>query len=315
MKRVLSFVTLIALIGTQSTFAAVKINEIYFSPEDPKDDRQFFELISDTGGAESLNNLWLLEIEGDAPVGIQQDNRGQVINAIDLSNYSTGSNGLFLWRDSATVLDNSAAPGVQGPGASGLETQAFSPQILGYDQENQFGDDIFQNNVHTFLLVEDYTGVVPNISQEFGANGTDLDTNDDGIIDAPAWTSVLDGISATEVGDPGFQYASQVGGTDFAGGFGADIWHRLLAPGPNGEWAFFDSDSGDGEPAGFQGPFFANDGGDAAFQDGTEIVVNAASTFLYATPGAANLTAVPEPSTAALLCITVGSLAMVRRRK
>lgn len=304
-KTILSAIAALVLLSSQAT-AAVKLNEIYFSPEDPKDDRQFFELISDTGGVESLDGLWLLEIEGDLPIPTLQDNPGQVLNAVSLAGFSTGTNGLFLWRDSATVLDNSPAPGVQGPGASGLNTAAFSPQILGFDLEVN-DEDIYQNNVHTFLLVDGYTGSVPTTSQENGADGPDLDADDDGTFDSMPWSSVIDGVSAAEDGDPGFQYASQVGGDDILLGFGADVYSRNPF---DGQWILFDSSSGDGEPAGFQGPFFANDGAglpsdtDAAFADGTPIVVDPSSTFLYATPGAANVS-IPEP-TAAMLVLLCG---------
>lgn len=297
-----------------NALAAVQLNEIYFSPEDPKEDRQFFELLSDTGGSESLSGLWLLEIEGDLPVGTLQDNPGQVLNAIDLSAYSTGTNGLFLWRDSATVLDNSNAAGVQGPGDSTVVTQAFSPQILGFDLEVN-ADDVYQNNVHSFLLVDGYTGGVPTMSQEDGADGPDLDSDNDGVLDVMPWNSVVDAVSGTEDGDPGFQYASQVGGVDIALGFGADVLSRQ--PSDN-QWLLFDSSSGDGSPAGFQGPFFANDGSgpgdsDAAFADGTEIVVFPTSTFLFATPGAPNIN-VPEPTSVVMLAIAALAAMPTRRR-
>ena len=157
----MSAIAALVLLSSQAT-AAVKLNEIYFSPEDPKDDRQFFELISDTGGVESLDGLWLLEIEGDLPIPTLQDNPGQVLNAVSLAGLSTGTNGLFLWRDTATVLDNSPAAGVQGPGTSGINMlAAFGPQILGFDLEEEINGedfDIYQNNVHTFLLVDGYSG-------------------------------------------------------------------------------------------------------------------------------------------------------------
>ncbi len=331
MRRVSLLAAFAVFCLCQSAMAVVMINEIYFSPEDPKDDRQFFELISDTGGVESLDGLWLLEIEGDLALGGVLDNPGQVLNAFNLNGFSTGTNGLFLWRDSSTVLDNSPAPGIQGPGDSGLQTQAFSPQIFGFDLEDSMtGNDLFINDVHTFLLVENYTGLVPTSSQEDGPNGPDLDVDDNGVLEITPWDSVIDGVSSTEFvtddddeivvdGDgnpiiPGFQYAGQFGGLDHIGGFGADVWHRLIEPGDNGAWAFFDSSSGDGEDAGFQGPFFANDSGDAAFEDGTEIVVGNNSMFLYATPGAANLTGVPEPATIVLLGAVAGVGLLCRRR-
>ncbi|QEG32916.1 PEP-CTERM sorting domain-containing protein [Bythopirellula goksoeyrii] len=282
------------LICCQSAFAALQINEIYVSPEDPKDDRQFFELFSSTGTT-SLNNVWFLEIEGDLPIEpTQLDNPGQVLNAFDLSAFSTGSNGLFLRRDSATVIDiDPLTSGVQGPdGATTVDVGGFS-QIFGYDEEDINEDPIFENNVHSYLLVEGFTGAI----------GDDLDGDDDGVLDV-AWTGFHDGVSQAETGDAGYQYASQFGGNDILLGFGADVYQRRPS---DGLWMFFDSSSGDGEPAGFNGPFFANDGSgpgdsDAAFEDGTEITVNPSSMYLFATPGGANVQ-IPEPTSVVLLTL------------
>ena len=188
MKKLLALSAAVVLLSGQVASAALKINEIYFSPEDPKDDRQFFEVISDVG-VESLDNVWLLEVEGDQPIGVG-DNPGLVLNAFDLSGFSTGTNGLFLWRDSSTVLDNSSDPGVQGPAPSGLHTEAFN-QIFGYEGE----DDDFANNVHTFLLVQDYTGADPTTPQGGAGPGPDLDSDDDGVLDSMPWSAVLDGIA------------------------------------------------------------------------------------------------------------------------
>ena len=293
MKR-LTLLTLAGLlVCTQAALADLKINEIYFSPEDPKNDRQFFEIASTTG-ATPLSNVWFLEIEGDLPIDVQ-DNPGTVLNAFDLSSFSTGSSGLFLSRDSPTVIDiDPTTPGVQGPDASTVVNVAPFTQIFGFEGPTE---EEFQNNVHTFLLVEGFTGAI----------GDDLDPEDDGTLLAP-WANFLDGIAQAEDGDAGFQYAGQFGGSDILLGFGADVYQRRPS---DGLWMLFDSSSGDGELAGYPGPFFANDGSgpgdsDAAFEDGTEITVDPTSMFLYATPGAANLE-IPEPSS--LLLMSVLSLA------
>ena len=101
--------------------ADVRFNEIYYGPEDPEDGRQFIELLSTTGGAESVENLWILESTATPkPASLTTPARfspvielGAATGGVD----TTGSNGLFLWRDSTTVLDTSNAPGVQGPAA------------------------------------------------------------------------------------------------------------------------------------------------------------------------------------------------------
>lgn len=272
---------------------AIHFNEIYYSPEDPEDGRQFIELRSTTGGIESLDNLWILEIDGDAGnIPGLQDNPGTILNAINLSGLSTGSNGLFMWRDSASiVLDNSKAPGVQGPGdTTVLALDLFPGRVdLGYEGDEGGGPKIFENDVSNFLLVQNFTGSI----------GLDLDNENnaikgDGIFNLTPWTAVIDAISVKENVDPGFQYAGGVGGVDFVGTFGSDIysWDPV-----ENMWAFFDSGSGEGDGS-YVGPFYANDGtsfygsNDAGYQDGRTIYVSASSDFLYATPGAPNVTGV-----------------------
>ncbi|MDZ4656619.1 MAG: hypothetical protein SH868_03470 [Bythopirellula sp.] len=281
------------LLGVANSQAAIRFNEIYYSPETPEDGRQFIELRSTTGGIESLNNMWILEIDGDAGnVPGLQDNPGTILTAINLSGLSTGSNGLFMWRDSASiVLDNSKAPGVQGPGSTTvLALDLFPGRVdLGYEGDEDGGTKIFENDVSNFFLVENYTGSL----------GLDLDTGGgalkgDGTLDITPWTTVHDALSVKEDVDPGFQYAESFGGINFSGTFGADMfsWDPV-----ENMYAFYDSGSGEGNGA-YVGPFFANDGSsfygssDAGFQDGRTIYVSSSSEFLFATPGADNVSGV-----------------------
>ncbi len=272
--------------------AVVRLNEIYYSPEIPEDGRQFIELRSTTGGVESVENLWILEIDGDTEAGFF-DNAGEILTVINLGAATagidtTGSNGLFLWRDQSVVLDTSQLPGVQGPapGTTVYINDHFpGREDLGYEFPPPMETE---NNVPTFLLVEGFSG---NLND-------DLDTNNDGIFDSMPWTAVVDSLSWNEVGDPGFLYAEQFGGASsiFSGSFGADV----ASFDPVEEiWAFYDSGSGENNAA-FVGPFSANDGfgwfspsgSDAQLQDGRRIVVGADSTYLHTTPGVENLSAV-----------------------
>jgi hypothetical protein len=250
-------------------------------------------LRSTTGSVESLNNMWILEIDGDAGnIPGLQDNPGTILSAINLNGLSTGSNGLFMWRDSASiVLDNSKDPGVQGPGSTTvLALDLFPGRVdLGLEGDENGGAKIYENDVSNFLLVENFTGTL----------GLDLDNEvnaieGDGTFNLTPWTTVHDAISVRETVDPGFQYSQSVGGVNFVGTFGSDIysWH----PHEN-MWAFFDSGSGEAN-GGYVGPFYANDGtsffgtNDAGFQDGRTIYVSSSSEFLYATPGAANISGI-----------------------
>jgi hypothetical protein len=293
MRVVISGSLLLLFCLSQSVCGAIKLNEIYYSPEQPEDGRQFIELRSTTGGVESLDNLWILEIDGDsAALPGLNDNPGTVLTAINLSGLATGSNGLFLWRDSTTlVMDNSKDPGVQGPGSTTvLALDLFPGRVdLGYEGDEDGGVKLYENDVSNFLLVEHFSGTL----------GQDLDTDasaigGDGTFDVTPWTNVLDAISAKEPADPGIQYAGSMGGFDRVGPFGADIYN--WDPVEN-MWAFFDSGSGEGDGS-YVGPFFANDGNsfygsnDAGFADDRVIHVAANSEFLYVTPGAENVSGV-----------------------
>ena len=197
----------VLLAAAETASAAVRLNEIYYSPEQPEQGRQFIELRSTTGGVESLDGVWILEIDGDpANVPTLNDNPGTVLTAIDLTGFSTGTNGLFLWRDSTTVLDNSPAPGVQGPEPSGvLALDLFPGRVdLGFEGDEDGGTKIFENDASNFILVQGFTGAL----------GDDLDTatnpeQGDGFFDVTPWTQVLDAVSMKETGDPGFLYAAE----------------------------------------------------------------------------------------------------------
>ena len=108
---------------------------------------------------------------------------GTIEAVIDLTGFSTGSNGLFLAGESSITIGTPDA------------TVSLS----------------FENNDNvTHLVVEGFTGV----------NGDDLDTDDDGILDVMPWTSVLDAVSLVETtvpdttGDEEFFYAGTLGFSD-----------------------------------------------------------------------------------------------------
>jgi hypothetical protein len=141
--------------------AQIRINEIFINPAGTDNGTEFIELLSDTGGF-SMSGLTLLIVEGDG------SSAGVIDQALSLSAFSTGTNGLFLWRDSATVL--SPAPDA----ATTLNVADFNPDI--------------ENGSNTFFLVSGFTGAV----------GDDLDTNDDGTLDVTPWGGVVDSIALQE---------------------------------------------------------------------------------------------------------------------
>lgn len=171
--------SLLAFALQNSASAQVRINEMLFNPPGSDNGFEFFELLGPANF--SLNGLWLIVIEGEGA------GAGVVDQAINLTGFSLGSNGLFLQRDSATVLNPAPAP------QTTVRISDFTPDI--------------ENGGQTYLLVSGFTGAVTN----------DLDTNNDGILDSMPWTSVLDAIAySTDTPNPvSTTYASAFGGITF----------------------------------------------------------------------------------------------------
>ena len=63
-----------------------------------------------------------------------------------------------------------------------------------------FGDDFFANSTLSLLLVEGFAGTT----------GTDLDTNDDGVLDTAPWTTVLDSVAVDEQNPGDLVYGNPV---------------------------------------------------------------------------------------------------------
>jgi hypothetical protein len=267
--------------------AAVRINELFVSPEDrldgdEGDGREFIELKSDNPN-ESLAGLWLLEIDG-----VDHDEIGTVLNALNIGAAApqTGANGLFLWRDSATEL----AP------ARHVETALFV-------QDFPAGDGLGLEDDVTYLLVRNFTGTVGDDLDTIGGGGFG-----DGVLDTTPWDSVLDAVGVVEIDTPGFSYAGAFGGSSLVTPFGPDALVRLAS----GEWFAFDSPLGEGDPA-FVGPFTADgfDENDNMLENGTKLPAGIASQFAL-TPGSAN-SPVPEPASAALALGAIFAMAAAVR--
>lgn len=187
------FLSLVFATVGLSAEAAIQINEIFLNPPGADNGQEFVELRSTTGGVESLSGLTLLGIEGDGT------NAGIIDFTLDLGAFSTGSNGLFLQRDAATVFNPVPAP------QTVVNVADFNPDI--------------ENGSQTFLLVAGFTGLV----------GQDLDTNDDGTLDVFPWTSVVDAVGFLENdGTANLAYGANLGFVNFGpnAGFNADVLFR-----------------------------------------------------------------------------------------
>lgn len=191
-----------ALAISAAAFGQVQINEMLIDGPSTDNGQEFFELISSTPNF-SLTGLTFLSIDGDG------SNAGVIDQAISLSGFSTGGNGLFLRRDSVTVLN--PAPNPQ----TVVSVADFNPDL--------------ENGSNTFMLVSGFTGAV----------NQDLDTDNDGAFDVSLpWTSVSDAIAIIENdGASNVGYADDVGGVNFPAfaNFNPDAIQRY-----NGAWWAFD---------------------------------------------------------------------------
>lgn len=180
----------------------VQINEVLIDGPGTDQGQEFFELISSSPNF-SLTGLTFVAIDGDGT------NAGVIDQAIPLSAFSTGSNGLFLRRDTATVLNPAPAPGTT------VSIADFSPDL--------------ENGSNTFLIVSNFSGAV----------NLDLDTNNDGTFDvATPWTLVSDAIAIVENdGAANYGYADDAGFANFPAfaAFNPDAIQRY-----NGTWWAFD---------------------------------------------------------------------------
>ena len=283
MTRFKMFIAL-ALVGGGglSAHAAILINEITMNsendaPSGSDNTTEYIELLSDAG-AESLDGLTFLVIEGDG--GAQ----GTIDKALSLDGFSTGANGLFLWRDSSDVL-------LPAPEADTvIRVEDFDPDI--------------ENGSGTFAVVRGFTG----------SQGDDLDADDDGLLDNPGslpWSAALDAVGTRDSGSSDGAYAGQIvaGATDFPNvSFAADSLVRLKN---TGEWIAVDIDEAN---SGFPGPYPFDDT-QALFSDGTPFTPSTLLTINIRTPGSMNPSLIPEPSTLAILLTGAVVTAASRRRR
>lgn len=284
-KLVLATSTLLLSLSSLPSMAAVVLNELLINAGNPSSgtdqDQEFIEIRSTTGGAESLSGLWFIYIEGDAP----GSGEGFVDFALDLSSYSTGSNGLLLLSDGNSAWDPAA------DAATTIVQTEFTNQDAG-------GDDL-ENGSATFAIVSNYTGGV----------GADLDSNNDGTLDSTPWDSVVSVFGWKEFGtNTEKTYAVEMGGIEFdANDLGEGV--DAFALDANGAYALsvFDNDT-DGNA---DGDYFIDAG--AIDADGNLVTTNLAYTL---TPGSANLTvaAVPLPAAGWFMLSALSLLAGVRKK-
>ena len=203
---------LIGLLGAVSgASGGILLNEVHLNVPDSDGNYEFVELRSTTGGVESCAGLTLLIINNDvvdADTGTAL-NPGKLEEALDLSELSTGANGLLILGNQY----NDSPRG--GPWSSFVDplTEVGDPAGLG-------NSDLDSNDGMTVILVRDFKPVEGKDIQEM-----DVDTDNDGVIDwlevtppatapEPMWTAAnqLDSIGFRDrdvaVGGAGTPYTS-----------------------------------------------------------------------------------------------------------
>lgn len=162
--------------GAQAT---VKFNEFLVNPVGGDQGGEFIELKGAPG--ESLVGLTLVVIEGG---GTTAAAHGTVDQAIALSG-NCGSNGLYLIRDSAVVLNPVPEAGTN------VLVHDFTPDV--------------ENGAQSYYLVRGFTSTV----------GTDLDVDNDGVLDSVPWTSVDHCLAYGENTTVVLTYVAPFGGNTF----------------------------------------------------------------------------------------------------
>ncbi len=166
--------------------AQVWISEALINPPgSPDAGREFIELRSCQPNW-SLQGVWIIGIDGESLF-----NPGNIHWAIDLSAYSTGSNGLILIRDASRVLLPEPDPATTVV----VITEAFTPAGM-------------QNDSYTVAVVRNFRGQ-PN---------DDIDQDNDGVIDNVLWDEAYDAIGwldgETASGEVDQVYSVALGGIE-----------------------------------------------------------------------------------------------------
>ena len=172
MKKLILPLLALCLAAT-ATQADIRINEVHFNVEGPDGNYEFIELKSTTNGVEPLTDLSLVIIntalsEGSTVADPQYRNPGEIIEVLNLSELSTGANGLLLLGNGYT----GSPPGGPWSGAIDPATAVGDPAGLG-------DSDIQSNDGLSILLIRNYKALD-------GPKGTDIDKDPLPFVAVPA---------------------------------------------------------------------------------------------------------------------------------
>jgi hypothetical protein len=184
--------TTIIMLLVMTSVQAQTLRAVFLNPPGTDDTQEYFE-ISWTPNT-SVAGLTLVKIEGDV------SGPGPIDDAYTIpSGQTTGSNGIFLWKANTAVIN--PAP----PAETNIYVADFNPDL--------------ENPSTTILLVSGYSGSV----------GTDLDTDNDGVLNSTPWTTVHSAVSVSDGGATDVFYAVGLSGT-----------HIPFATNVDPEFIFFD---------------------------------------------------------------------------
>ena len=266
----LLLVTLLVAGGRSDLKAAIWLNEVMVNPPGTDNGFEFFELRSTTGGVEAMTGLTMLVIENESAAGT-------IDAAFNLGSFSTGTNGLFLWRDSATVINPAPAA------ATVVNIADINPD--------------FENGSQTYVIVSGFSGSV----------GTDLDAGNDGIFDSTPWTSVIDAMGYRDNSGSEVSYGAGLGFVDFptpGPNFEPEAALRVRG---TGQW--LEADINGASP----GPYNL-DSSETLTTSGA-MFNTATLSFTTLSPGNENPMVVPEPAALVLAGISVFATSAIGRRR
>jgi hypothetical protein len=311
MKRILTTLAALGLAAGITQAQQVWINEVLTNPNGSDSTattgNEHFELRGTPNL--SLAGYYLLSLEG------QGASAGDVNQFFDLGTFSLGANGYLFARQNfslytptapgATVIQNTAG---QGWGLTGASTAGHSGDGTQVDLEN---------SATTVLLINIGSGGAPTLA-------TDLDTDNNGLLDLPAGWTVADSVGIMDAATPlatDISYGAITFRAAYPAGnyLGVSAYGNIIdVPGapPTSSGAFYVGRKGESTGSTADDWFGANLTGSAS--DPLNITFASASDPFYQGKvlpdmifGGVN--PIPEPGTLAL--IGLGGLALFLRRK
>ena len=181
MKR--TFASLITLVFVCTANAQVFINEFFANAPGADTGNEYFELRGTP--SLSLSGYYLLSLEGQGTTL-----RGDVNQFFDLGSFSIGANGYLFARQAASQFAVQAgATLVENTIGTGWGQVNVGGSSAGHSSDGTQVD--LENSATTILLINIGSGTAPTLT-------TDLDTDDDGLLNLPAEWSVVDSVGVMD---------------------------------------------------------------------------------------------------------------------